>query len=128
MQSFRCLTVAAVLFAATGPVLAKQAPAQHQQVATVTSNDHSLHHVVGHLSTMGADQSAAASDPEYLNLHTHNAPHTSNVSLEGGEPTPYGFPGASYPDDQIGFYKDNYVNYENSPLDGYYSWSGHISP
>jgi hypothetical protein len=130
MRSLTYFALAAALFAAPGPALAKQTPTK--QISTVTANDpnlhHDLHHVVGHISSL-ADQPPPASEPTYLNLQTHNAPHhASNVSLEGGEPTPYGFPGASEPDDQIGFYKDPYVAYENSPLDGYYSWSGHISP
>lgn len=127
MRSLTHFILAAAVFAATGPALAQQTPTK--QIATVTANHPNLHHVVGHISSLGADQPPPTSEPTYLNLETHNAPHhASNVSLEGGEPTPYGFPGASEPDDQIGFYNDPYVAYENSPLDGYYSWSGHISP
>ncbi len=68
--------------------------------------------------------------PKYLNATPQPMRAGRNrVSLGGGgQNTPYGFPGSNYPDDAVGFYKDNFVTYTNSPLSGYYGWYGQISP
>lgn len=125
MYCFRAIVIAAAIVSATGPALAGKSSVK--QVTTQTSNDPKLHHVIGHVTALGVGQPPSG-EPAYLNIETHNVAQRPKVSLEGGEPTPYGFPSPDYPDDQIGFYKSGYEAYENSPLDGYYSWSGHISP
>lgn len=127
MRSFGWLMMTAAIFVVAEPVLAKDV-----SVSTVLANDHpNIHQHVraihGHIEAMENNQSPS-SETQYLNLTTHNALHASNVSLEGGAPGPYGFPAPNYSDDQLGFYNNAYEAYENSPLDGYYSWSGHTYP
>ncbi len=131
MRSIGLLMITTAIFVVTGRALAKDATIK--EISTVVANDHPQVHqhvraLHGHIEAMSNDQRSSPSEPTYLNLSTHNAPLASHVSLEGGEPTPYGFPAPNYPDDEIGFYKSGYEAYENSPLDGYYSWSGHTSP
>jgi hypothetical protein len=134
----RAIVCFAVL-AMTGEALAAKAvKKRHAHQAIVTENsDPDFLEMMGSVMTFPGSEAEKFQRVEprrptakYLNVTSRPAgAQRTRVSLQGGgEATPYGFPGSNYRDDQIGFYKDNFVTYNNSPLNGYYGWYGQISP
>jgi hypothetical protein len=134
----RIAVIGLATFGVTDAVMARKKVAHKLAPVIVTENsDPGLFEMIGSVMSLSSKESETFQHrqprPEsnrYLNVKPESArAQRASASLEGGGvTTPYGFPQARRPDDEIGFYKDNYVTYSNSPLSGYYGWYGQISP
>lgn len=130
--------VALVALGAPADALAKKTARKQQAPKIVTQNsDIGILEMIGSVMPFSTEDAKVAnpvtprqSSTKYLNTKP-DAPgaRQAGASLQGGgENTPYGFPESRQRDDEIGFYKDNFTSYNNSPLNGYYGWYGQISP
>jgi hypothetical protein len=130
--------VALVTLGVAGTALAKRHARKIAPEVVTENSDPSLFEMIGSVMSLSSKDAEAfrqrqpRPDPssKYLNVRSEPARvHRASASLEGGGfTTPYGWPGTRRADDEIGFYKDNFVSYSNSPLSGYYGWYGQISP
>ncbi len=126
-----------VIVAMTGEALAAKVAHKRSPAVVTQNSDPDFLAMIGSVMPFSNDEAekfrhgpVKQDTNKYLNATPQPVrAQRTRVSLEGGgETTPYGFPGAKYPDDAVGFYKDNFVTYSNSPLNGYYGWYGQISP
>lgn len=133
----RIAVIGVVTLGVTDAVFARKALRKAAPVIVTENSDPGLFEMIGSVMSLSTKEAETfqhrpprQESNRYLNVKPESVrAQRASASLEGGGfTTPYGFPQARRRDDEIGFYKDNYVTYSNSPLSGYYGWYGQISP